>query len=53
MTLTIKRIHPALVKKQLKLPLFLARIPAGFPSPADGYLDKNLDLSMGKCLPRC
>jgi hypothetical protein len=35
MTLTIKRIHPASVKKQLKLPLYLARIPAGFPSPAD------------------
>ena len=45
MTLTIKRIHPASVKKSLKLPLFLARIPAGFPSPADDYLDKNLDLN--------
>ena len=45
MTLTVKRIHPASVKKQLKLPLYLARIPAGFPSPADDYLDKNLDLN--------
>jgi DNA polymerase V len=45
MSLTIKRIHPASVKKRLKLPLFLARIPAGFPSPADDYLDKNLDLN--------
>ena len=45
MTLTIKRIHPASVKKQLKIPLFLAKIPAGFPSPADDYLDKNLDLN--------
>ena len=45
MTLTIKRIHPASVKKSLKLPLFLAKVPAGFPSPADDYLDKNLDLN--------
>jgi len=45
MTLTVKRIHPASVKKSLKLPLYLARIPAGFPSPADDYLDKNLDLN--------
>lgn len=45
MTLTIKGIHPASVKKSLKLPLFLAKVPAGFPSPADDYLDKNLDLN--------
>jgi DNA polymerase V len=45
MALTIKRIHPASVKKRLKFPLFLARIPAGFPSPADDYLDKNFDLN--------
>jgi len=45
MTLTVKRIHPASIKKNLKLPLFLAKVPAGFPSPADDYLDKNLDLN--------
>jgi len=28
-----------------KLPLFISRIPAGFPSPADDYIDKNLDLN--------
>ena len=28
-----------------ELPLFLSRIPAGFPSPADDYLDKKLDLN--------
>lgn len=28
-----------------KLPLFLSRIRAGFPSPADDYLDKKLDLN--------
>lgn len=26
-------------------PLFVARIPAGFPSPADDYVDKGLDLN--------
>ncbi|MDE2028645.1 MAG: translesion error-prone DNA polymerase V autoproteolytic subunit [Candidatus Omnitrophica bacterium] len=29
----------------VKLPLFLSRIKAGFPSAADDYLDKNLDLN--------
>lgn len=28
-----------------KLPLFTARISAGFPSPADDYIDKKLDLN--------
>ena len=27
------------------LPLYLSRIRAGFPSPADDYLDKKLDLN--------
>ncbi len=26
-------------------PLFLAAIPAGFPSPADDYIDRKLDLN--------
>nr|WP_279304531.1 translesion error-prone DNA polymerase V autoproteolytic subunit [Salinibacter ruber] len=28
-----------------RLPLFLSRVPAGFPSPADDYVETNLDLS--------
>ena len=28
-----------------ELPLYLSRIKAGFPSPADDYLDKKLDLN--------
>jgi DNA polymerase V len=28
-----------------EIPLFLAKIPAGFPSPAEDYLDKKLDLN--------
>ncbi|HYW76704.1 MAG TPA: translesion error-prone DNA polymerase V autoproteolytic subunit [Gammaproteobacteria bacterium] len=27
------------------LPLFAARVPAGFPSPADDYLEEQLDLN--------
>jgi DNA polymerase V len=29
----------------LELPLYVNRIPAGFPSPAEDYLDKKLDLN--------
>ena len=47
MTLTVKSIPPAFVKKELKLPLFLARIPAGFSSPAGSKKifgpEKNVD----------
>lgn len=27
------------------LPLFLSRVPAGFPSPADDYIEADLDLN--------
>jgi len=30
---------------QRQLPLYLSRIKAGFPSPAEDYLDKKLDLN--------
>jgi len=29
----------------LSLPFFLSRVPAGFPSPADDYLESELDLN--------
>ena len=29
----------------MALPLFLSRVPAGFPSPADDYLEGELDLN--------
>ncbi|WP_226818817.1 translesion error-prone DNA polymerase V autoproteolytic subunit [Acidithiobacillus montserratensis] len=32
--------HPA----PLKRPLYLSRIPAGFPSPADDHIERSLDL---------
>ncbi|MBF0384579.1 MAG: translesion error-prone DNA polymerase V autoproteolytic subunit [Candidatus Omnitrophica bacterium] len=31
--------------KKIRLPYFLSRIPAGFPSPADDFLEKKLDLN--------
>jgi DNA polymerase V len=30
---------------KLKLPLFLVRTPAGFPSPTDDYIEERLDLN--------
>ncbi len=35
------------VKSEIKvvLPLFLARIAAGFPSPADDYIEERIDLN--------
>ena len=30
---------------QVLLPLFLAPVPAGFPSPADDFVEKKLDLN--------
>lgn len=33
------------ISKKISLPLFAEKIPAGFPSPADGYLEKKLDLN--------
>ncbi|EGG99396.1 Error-prone repair protein UmuD [gamma proteobacterium IMCC2047] len=31
--------------KALPLPYFISQVPAGFPSPADDYMDKKLDLN--------
>jgi DNA polymerase V len=31
--------------KALELPLYTERVPAGFPSPAEDYIDKKLDLN--------
>ncbi len=30
---------------ELKRPLFLSEVPAGFPSPADDYIEQKLDLN--------
>lgn len=41
----IVSIQKASASTALPLPLFLTSVPAGFPSPADDYLDKTLDLN--------
>jgi len=43
--ISITKIYPFESKIKHELPLYTARISAGFPSPADDYLDKKLDLN--------
>ena len=43
--ISVTRIYPFEKLVKQKLPLFTARISAGFPSPAEDYLDKKLDLN--------
>lgn len=38
-------IKKAIKNKKLSLPLFSSVVEAGFPSPADDYVDKHLDLN--------
>lgn len=42
MKLEIYRSFPS---KEVCYPLFCCRIPAGFPSPADDYIENSLDLN--------
>ena len=37
-------VHPAIGVQPIRLPLFSYRIPAGFPSPADDYIESRLSL---------
>ncbi|MBN3039552.1 MAG: translesion error-prone DNA polymerase V autoproteolytic subunit [Candidatus Omnitrophica bacterium] len=41
----VKKIYSFEKKVRQKHPLFIASISAGFPSPADDYIDKKLDLN--------
>lgn len=41
----VVEISAAIVKSPCSLPFFLTGIAAGFPSPADDYLEKQLDLN--------
>lgn len=36
-------IKPAAVLSQIRRPLFLSKVPAGFPSPAEEHVEKRLD----------
>jgi DNA polymerase V len=42
---SIRAIFPAACRTSLHRPLFLSGVSAGFPSPADDYLDRKLDLN--------
>ena len=37
--------RPATNPQKMALPLFTGKVQAGFPSPADDYVEKNLDLN--------
>lgn len=41
----ITLFNPADPLSQVSLPLFTSKVPAGFPSPANDYIEKNLDLN--------
>ena len=45
MTTTIDAIYVPELSTRYALPIFLGRLPAGFPSPADDYLEGKLDLN--------
>ncbi|WP_158784785.1 translesion error-prone DNA polymerase V autoproteolytic subunit [Pantoea sp. BAV 3049] len=38
-------ISPSTLNKLLPLPLFIERVPCGFPSPAQDYVEERLDLN--------
>ena len=45
MTTNIDAVYVPDLSTRYALPIFLGRLPAGFPSPADDYLEGKLDLN--------
>ena len=45
MTTNIDAVYAPDLSTRYALPVFLGRLPAGFPSPADDYLEGKLDLN--------
>jgi DNA polymerase V len=45
MTTKVEIIHTPDLSTLSERPVFLARVPGGFPSPADDYLEGKLDLN--------
>ena len=41
----VDTLYKPLFSTRQKRPLFLAPVPAGFPSPADDYIERKLDLN--------
>jgi len=37
--------QPAEIRAILALPLFISRVPCGFPSPAQDYVEQRIDLN--------
>ena len=44
-TMNVTAIHPSSILSKQPLPFFLSGVAAGFPSPADDYIEKQLDLN--------
>ena len=45
MTTNIDAVYAPDLSTRYALPVFLGRLPAGFPSPADDYIEGKLDLN--------
>jgi len=45
MTVKVDRIYTPDTSTDFERPLFMASVPAGFPSPADDYVEAQLDLN--------
>lgn len=43
--MSVLYLAEATVKVRLSMPLFLHKVPAGFPSPAQDYIERMLDLN--------
>lgn len=43
--MNIEAVYAPDLSTRYKLPVFLGRLPAGFPSPADDYIEGKLDLN--------
>jgi DNA polymerase V len=43
--MNVQAVYTPDLSTRYKLPVFLGRLPAGFPSPADDYLEGKLDLN--------
>lgn len=43
--LRVTSVRHADAVESLRLPLYLCRVPAGFPSPADDYVESQIDLN--------
>jgi DNA polymerase V len=41
----VTEIYDLEQRTKLELPLFLVRVPAGYPSPGDDYIERKLDLN--------